>query len=167
MTIIHQDAPAARRNVGRIEAAYLRVGDTWVRPYADLLITRLVPETTEAALEYGAREVFSGTSSHTFDADELVEAIPADFTAEPAAALRRLADRLDALDQELVYPQDVIRGMNAVADGAERTRAFTALARTLRHTAGYQRWVWHGTVAKRRADVVALVRAAAEGQVAR
>lgn len=65
-------------------AAELQLGDVLCLPDRDVIITRLVPATAEETRAYGTRQVFSGTWSQTYDADEQVEALrdvvtPADW----------------------------------------------------------------------------------------
>lgn len=60
-----------------IPAADLEFGDTLHRREGcDVLITRLNPPTRDAALAYGEREVWSGSSVDTFSATEPVDASP-------------------------------------------------------------------------------------------
>lgn len=59
-----------------IAVEMLRVGDELTLPDRAVLVTRLVPATTEEAVEYGSREVFSGSWSATYDVGQKVNAIP-------------------------------------------------------------------------------------------
>lgn len=59
-----------------MRARDLSVGDTLHLSDRYVTITRLNPATSEATVAAGAREVFSGSWSQTFGADEHVEATP-------------------------------------------------------------------------------------------
>lgn len=59
-----------------MRARDLSVGDTLHLSDRSVTITRLNPATIEDTVAAGAREVFSGSWSQTFDADEHVTATP-------------------------------------------------------------------------------------------
>jgi hypothetical protein len=72
--------------MNKIPGADLEVGDTLHRREGhNVLITRLNPPTRDAALAYGEREVWSGSSVVTVSATEPVDATP---------SLRRMAAAL-------------------------------------------------------------------------
>ena len=55
----------------------LVVGDTLVMPDGrELLITKLIPATGDEAIAYGARQVFSGSSSITLEPGDEVNVFP-------------------------------------------------------------------------------------------
>lgn len=74
-------------------AADLMVGDFLHRDGDELLVTKLIPATTEDARAYGEREVMSGTWSRTYESAEPVVATPGRLRlarlAEQAAAVTR------------------------------------------------------------------------------
>ncbi|MEO3860961.1 hypothetical protein [Acrocarpospora sp. B8E8] len=84
----------------------LRIGDELTLPDRAVKITRLVPETTEATVAYGAREVFSGSWSQTFDVGQKVNAIP-----------RKLAAQVGEVSSTLT-PQEILRYAHLALDGS-------------------------------------------------
>lgn len=82
--------------------------------------------------------------------------------SSPAETLHRLADALDALPHARVSPPDVFAALGGIPAGPERQSALNRLHRHLRHAPGFDGWPYHWTGPKSRADVVALVRMAAE-----
>lgn len=77
------------------------MGDTLHLPGRYVTVTRLNPATTEETIAHGAREVFSGSWSQTFGADELVEATPRALAqvAEVEANAVRLAAEHQLMDE--------------------------------------------------------------------
>ncbi|MCC5574570.1 hypothetical protein IMZ11_02805 [Microtetraspora sp. AC03309] len=76
--------------------------------------------------------------------------------------MSRLADALDELTQPRVSPPDMYQAMcGVVPTFQERREATAALASSLRHVAGYERWLYRWTGPRPRTEVVALVRNAA------
>jgi hypothetical protein len=95
---------------------------------------------------------------------ELIPQTPAYYLPAPTAAtLRRLADRLDTLTHARVSPPDVYRALaRAGNDHESRLAAFEVLSSSLDAVRGYEGWLHTWTGPRSRAEVVGLVRAAAE-----
>lgn len=89
-------------------------------------------------------------------------ASPEPTITNPAETLRRLADHLDALPHARISPPDVFAALRHLPAGRERQSALNLLHRKLRHTRGFEEWLYHWTGPESRVEVVALVRAAAE-----
>ncbi len=78
-----------------MRARDLSVGDTLHLSDRYVTITRLNPATSEATVAAGAREVFSGSWSQTFDADEHVTATPRQVREVQENAARLAAERAE------------------------------------------------------------------------
>ncbi|MFC6081074.1 hypothetical protein [Sphaerisporangium aureirubrum] len=68
-------------------AADLQLGDILTIGGRDVVVDGLVPETREAAIDYGSREVRSGSWWDTFPANQPVTAAPGSHHEQPACVM--------------------------------------------------------------------------------